>query len=88
MFCNICHDRIVGIDGYSFHLKRFHPRAAKTTVRHFSGGSMQQIRPIRTTIRTKLQIVHDIEKTWGAALIPEIKPWHSLEESNKKGALI
>jgi hypothetical protein len=34
--------------------------------------------PVKTTSRNKAQIVHDTEKTWGAALIPENKPWHSM----------
>ena len=38
----------------------------------------EPIRPIKTTNRSKAQIVLDIEKTWGSALIPEVKPWHSL----------
>ncbi len=37
-----------------------------------------KIRPVRTTNRTKRQIVHDTEKMWGRAIIPPVKPWHSL----------
>jgi hypothetical protein len=45
---------------------------------HHNQEPVKIITPERTTNRTKAQIVHDMEKTWGKAVYPEVKPWHSV----------
>ena len=74
--CEICGERLAGSqEGYRAHLKRFHsanPHASINPVK-------SPITPLRTSARSKAQIVHDMEKTWGYSIIPDVKPWHSLE---------
>lgn len=75
--CEICSEKLAGSkEGYKAHMKRFH--ALKSNAGHIVEPS--RIVPMRLTTRTKAQIVHDMEKTWGMAVIPEVKPWHSLGE--------
>lgn len=38
----------------------------------------KDIKPIKTSTRSKAQIVFDMEKTWGHAVIPMVQPWQAL----------
>lgn len=82
--CVHCNAQLApSLEGYRAHLRRFHNtlptlkdiEAFKTEAKALAA---RVIKPFRTTTRSKIQIVHDIEKTWGSALIPEVKPWQSL----------
>jgi hypothetical protein len=73
--CEVCGDRLeMTEDSYLLHIRRFHP-IKQVSVR-LPGYA---IKPLRTTTRTKKEIVHDMEKIWGSAITPSVKPWHTLE---------
>ncbi len=91
IFCEFCRERVFGgKDGYKLHLGRWHTKAgvkvwqstdlslkssARALESHPSGAVQVKIMPERTTTRTKGQIVHDVEKMLGYAIIPMVKPW-------------
>lgn len=73
--CEICGERLAqSVEGYKNHYKRFHSVSANVI------EAVNIIRPKRTTTRSKAQIVHDVEKTFGYAIQPMVQPWHSLGE--------
>lgn len=67
--CEICGEKLGSSQVvYINHYKRFH--AIKPTI--------DIIRPTRKTVRSKAQIVHDMEKMLGYAIFPMVKPWQAL----------
>lgn len=84
MNCEICGQKLaLSLQGYKAHNKLFHNVKVSTTSRDLNLGQARpvvdaSIRPERTTNRTKAQIVHDMEKVWGASVIPMVKPWQAL----------
>lgn len=62
-------------EGYKAHIQKYH-NVSPTVVPVMPKS--KRIMPERLTTRSKAQIVHDTEKTWGPAIMPEVKPWHSL----------
>lgn len=74
--CELCGEKLAGSNvGYRMHMKRFH--SVLEQPRAFEAHSVV-ITPTRITNRSKAQIVHDMEKIWGAAIIPPVMPWHAL----------
>lgn len=71
--CEICNELLcTSVEGQRNHYKRFHSLTLTVVkVPHL-------IKPFRLTKRSKAQIVHDQEKLWGYAIMPPVKPWHSL----------
>lgn len=88
--CEICGVKLAAgsTEGYKMHLKKFHnahPQALEYDwiTQRARPIILQPIKPERTTNRSKDHIVHDVEKTWGFALTPDVKPWHSFGDSTK-----
>lgn len=58
---------------YSEHIRSNHMKDALKTK-----AEAIRMRPTRTSARSKARIVNDMEKTWGANIFPEIKPWQGV----------
>lgn len=75
--CDICGEKLaLSKEGYKNHIKRFHS-VVQTPVLL---PEIRKIVPLRVTSRSVAQIIHDMEKMWGAAIFPRVQPWHALGE--------
>lgn len=84
--CNLCGERLMQTeDAYKLHCTRFHPTKIDTSLRGLDKVFKREIKPERITNRSKAEIVFDMEKTWGVAVIPAIKPWQTINDA--KGAI-
>lgn len=89
MNCEICGAKMAKgcPEGYRNHLKKMHNaqlsspafEALKSKIKAVAEAPARpKLVPLNTSGRSKAQIVHDMEKVWGKAVYPEVKPWHSM----------
>lgn len=73
--CELCGEWLAQTsDGYKLHYNRFH----STRLAVITDSAPKTIKPVRTTNRTKAQIVHDMEIVFGKSIWPIVRPWHTV----------
>lgn len=79
--CAICGlKNFKNVTEYHAHYRTMHSVRALSETTLIPPTVSHYLKPVNTSGRSKEQIVHDMEKVWGHAVFPQVKPWHSVGE--------